>query len=124
MCRGLYRLPRFCEDLEKGNKRRIVGSLLSAEAWVEQEKQRRLNADPLRPHRRRREFLKLCSTGPMTKELITLARTKLGVGERQAYKLLKSHRDAGYITAKNRITAAGWKSLKTQRKLFVFPQST
>jgi hypothetical protein len=122
LCRDNYRLPRFLEDLDRGNDRRITQSLTSAVKHVEGEKERRRGADPLRPHRRRRRFLQLCSRGLRTTDLVAAAISELDIEERQAYNLLRRHRAAGYISTSNELTPAGRKALARKSRLFLLPQ--
>ena len=121
LCRDKYRLTRLLEDLDSGNERRVMQSLASAIRWVEKDRERRKWADPLRPHRRRREFLQLCTTRRRTTELVALARSELSIGERQAYNLLRKLRDAGYLSSTNQVTATGKDALAAKKWLFTLP---
>jgi hypothetical protein len=122
LCRDVYRLPRLLEDLNRGNERRIIQSLDSAIAWVERDMKPRRRADPLRHHRRRREFLQLCASGRRTTDLITLAKKELGICERQVYNLLRRHRSAGYLSSSNELTPAGRKALARKGWFFPLPK--
>jgi hypothetical protein len=122
LCRDVYRLPRFMEDLDRGNERRIEQSLASAVKHVERDKERRRAADSLRPQRRRREFLQLCTSGSRTTDLIARATSELGIKERQGYNLRRRLLLAGYISSTNEITPAGRRALAKKRWFFPLPK--